>query len=229
MPHLGGQRAVQFGEHGPAHDLHPAARVVDDPVRAIPLLDPVDLGRKGRELGEHLEAVRQTRGRESRFANSPTYRGRLVRWLTHSMHSIARLRAFSLLKLNISGSSVSSKPQNCRHLFDVRYGSLIATRLFLALAAVERFAMKRFALLMSVLTLFAAQAWVFGASYEDAKGPKGSATAVKTEKNTEKKKTENRKTIPVPEPTTITLLGAAAGVAVARKLWRKRQRKLERQ
>jgi PEP-CTERM motif len=83
--------------------------------------------------------------------------------------------------------------------------------------------MKRFALLMSVLTLLAAQAWVFGASYEDAKGPKGSATAVKPEKKTEKK-TENRKTIPVPEPTTITLLGAAAGVAVARKLWRNRQR-----
>jgi hypothetical protein len=89
--------------------------------------------------------------------------------------------------------------------------------------------MKRFALLMSVLTLLASQAWVLGASSEDAKGPKGSATAVKTTKKTEKKKTENRKTIPVPEPTTITLLGAAAGVAVASKRWWNRQRWLKRQ
>jgi hypothetical protein len=88
----------------------------------------------------------------------------------------------------------------------------------------ECFAMKRFALLMSVLTLLAPQTWVFGASSEDAKGPKGSTAAVKTEKKTEKKKTENRKTIPVPEPATIALLGAAAGVAIARKLWPNRQR-----
>ena len=74
--------------------------------------------------------------------------------------------------------------------------------------------MKRFALLMFVLTLLAPQAWVLGASYEDAKRPRGSAPAVPTER---------RRTIPVPDPTTITLLGAVAGVAVARKLWRNRQ------
>ena len=78
--------------------------------------------------------------------------------------------------------------------------------------------MKRFALLMFVLTLLAPQAWVLGASYEDPKGPKrpkDSAPAAK------------KKAIAVFEPTTITLLGAAAGVAGARKLWRNRQRKLE--
>lgn len=81
--------------------------------------------------------------------------------------------------------------------------------------------MKRFALLMFVLTLLAPQAWVLFASYEDAKGPKDKAAAVKTE--------QKKKTISVPEPTTITLLGAAAGVAGALKLWRNRQRKPERQ
>ena len=80
--------------------------------------------------------------------------------------------------------------------------------------------MKRFALLMFVLTLLAPQAWVLGASYEDAKGPKN-----KPEKNTRgpQDKTEE-KSKAVPEPATITLLGAAAGVAAARKLWRSRQR-----
>ena len=76
--------------------------------------------------------------------------------------------------------------------------------------------MKRFALLMFVLTWLAPQAWVLGASYEDAKGSKNSARAVKPK--------EKQKAISVPEPKTITLLGAAAGVAVARKLWRNRQR-----
>ena len=74
--------------------------------------------------------------------------------------------------------------------------------------------MKRFALLMVVLTLLAPQAWVLAASFEDGNGPKD-------KKETEK---EKGKTVPVPEPATITLLGAAAGAAVARKLWRNRQR-----
>ena len=67
--------------------------------------------------------------------------------------------------------------------------------------------MKRAALLMFVLTLLAPQ--VLSASYEPKKD--------KTDK-------EKTKKIPVPEPTTIALLGAAAGAAAARKLWRKRQR-----
>ncbi len=82
--------------------------------------------------------------------------------------------------------------------------------------------MKRFALLMFVLALLAPQAWVLGASYEDAMGPKD-----KPEKNTkgpQNKSEKNGNGVPVPEPATITLLGAAAGVAVARKLWRNRQR-----
>jgi hypothetical protein len=73
--------------------------------------------------------------------------------------------------------------------------------------------MKRFALLMVVLTLLAPQAWVLAASLEDANGPK--------DKKTDK---EKGKTVPVPEPATITLLGAAAGAVVARKVWRNRQR-----
>jgi hypothetical protein len=83
--------------------------------------------------------------------------------------------------------------------------------------------MKRFALLMVVLTLLAPQAWALAASYEDANGPKD-----KKEKNDkgphDKTDKEKGKTVPVPEPATITLLGAAAGAAVARKLWRNRQR-----
>ena len=79
--------------------------------------------------------------------------------------------------------------------------------------------MKRFASLMFVLTLLAPQAWVLGASYEDPKGAKRSAPAVKVKTEKEKKKA-----IAVPDPATITLLGAAAGVVVARKLWRTRQR-----
>ena len=78
--------------------------------------------------------------------------------------------------------------------------------------------MMRFALSMFVLTLLAPQARALCASYQDVKGPKD-----KAEKNTKPDK-ENRKTIPVPEPATIALLAAGAGVAMARKAWKNRQR-----
>ena len=78
--------------------------------------------------------------------------------------------------------------------------------------------MMRFALSMFVLMLLASQAWALGASYQDVKGPKD-----KAEKNTKPDK-EDRKTVPVPEPATITLLAAGAGVAMARKVWKDRQR-----
>ena len=69
--------------------------------------------------------------------------------------------------------------------------------------------MKRVAaFLMFALALVAPQ--VVGASYEEPKKEK-----------TEKEKT---KKVPVPEPATIAIFGAAASAAVARKLWRKRQR-----
>ena len=73
--------------------------------------------------------------------------------------------------------------------------------------------MKRFALLIVVLTLLAPPALVLAASFEDANGPK--------DKKTDE---EKNKTVPVPEPATIALLGAAAGAVVARKFWRNRQR-----
>ena len=83
--------------------------------------------------------------------------------------------------------------------------------------------MKRFALLMIVLTLFASPAWVLAASFEDANGPKD-----KKEKNTknphDKTGKQNNEPVSVPEPATITLLAAGAGVVAARKLWRNRQR-----
>ena len=83
--------------------------------------------------------------------------------------------------------------------------------------------MMRFALSMFVLTLLAPQAWALGASYQDVQGPKD-----KAEKNTKgpQDKTEKRNGEPVavPEPATITLLAAGAGVAMARKLWTNRQR-----
>jgi len=86
---------------------------------------------------------------------------------------------------------------------------------------VETFVMKRFALLMVVLTLFAPG--VLAASYEGARGPKD-----KKEKNNKgpHDKTEKQKNEPisVPEPATITLIAAGAGVVAARKLWRNRQR-----
>ena len=78
--------------------------------------------------------------------------------------------------------------------------------------------MKRFALLMVVLTLLAPQAWILAASFEDGNGPKDKK---ETKGPTDK---EKGKTVPVPEPATITLLSAAAGAVVARKLWRNRQR-----
>ena len=88
--------------------------------------------------------------------------------------------------------------------------------------------MMRFALSLFVLTLLAPQAWALGASYQDVKGPKE-----KAEKNTkglqdkqekkEKKEKRNGEPVAVPEPAIITLLGAAAGAAIARKLWRNRQ------
>ena len=85
--------------------------------------------------------------------------------------------------------------------------------------------MMRFALSLFVLTLLAPQAWALGASYQDVKGPKE-----KAEKNTkglqdkqEKKEKRNREPVAVPEPAILTLLGAAAGAAIARKLWRNRQ------
>ena len=84
--------------------------------------------------------------------------------------------------------------------------------------------MMRFALSMFVLTLLAPQPWALGASYQDVKGPKD-----KAEKNTkgphDKAHKEKSKTVPVPEPATITLLAAGAGVAMARKVWKNRQRR----
>ena len=87
----------------------------------------------------------------------------------------------------------------------------------------ETLPMMRFALSMFVLTLLAPQPWALGASYQDVKGPKD-----KAEKNTkgphDKADKEKSKTIPVPEPATLTLLAAGAGVAIGRKLWKNRQR-----
>ena len=80
--------------------------------------------------------------------------------------------------------------------------------------------MKRFALLMVVLTLLAPPAWVLAASFEDANGPKDKKEK-KTKGKTEK---QNNEPISVPEPATIALLAAGAGVVAARKLWRNRQR-----
>jgi hypothetical protein len=74
----------------------------------------------------------------------------------------------------------------------------------------EDCAMKRFALLVFVLTLLAPHVSVLGAPDK----PK--------DKN-DKKETKN-KTVPVPEPATLVLLGVAAGVTGARKLWRNRRR-----
>ena len=83
--------------------------------------------------------------------------------------------------------------------------------------------MMRFALSVFVLTLLAPQAGALGASYQDVKGPKD-----KAEKNTNgpQEKTEKRNGAPVavPEPATMTLLAAGASVAVARKVWKNRQR-----
>ena len=54
---------------------------------------------------------------------------------------------------------------------------------------------------------------------------KGSSDQPKAEKSQNKdKEKKEKKPIPVPEPTTIALLGAAAGVAGARKLWKNRRR-----
>jgi PEP-CTERM motif len=73
----------------------------------------------------------------------------------------------------------------------------------------EDCAMKRFALLVFVLTLLVPHVSVLGAPDK----PK--------DKNDKK---ETNKAVPVPEPATLVLLGAAAGVAGARKLWRNRRR-----
>ena len=98
--------------------------------------------------------------------------------------------------------------------------------------------MMRFALSMFVLTLLAPQAWALGASSQDVQGPKNNAEKNtkgphvqgpkdKAEKNTKdpQDKTEKRNGEPVavPEPATITLLAAGAGVAMARKAWKNRQ------
>ena len=83
--------------------------------------------------------------------------------------------------------------------------------------------MMRFVLSMLVLTLLAPQAWAIGASYQDVKGPKDKAET-KTKGPQDKPKKEKGKTVPVPEPATITLLAAGAGVAMARKVWKNRQR-----
>ena len=97
--------------------------------------------------------------------------------------------------------------------------------------------MMRFALSMFVLTLLAPQAWALGASYQDVKGPKekaekntkGRPSRVRKKKKRRNKgprdKTEKRNGEPVavPEPATMTLLAAGAGVAMARKAWKNRQ------
>ena len=99
--------------------------------------------------------------------------------------------------------------------------------------------MMRFVLSMFVLTLLAPQAWALGASYQDVQGPKdkaekntkgphiqGPKDKAKKHTNGPQDKTEKRNGEPVavPEPATITLLAAGAGVAMARKLWTNRQR-----
>ena len=55
---------------------------------------------------------------------------------------------------------------------------------------------------------------------------RGNSEQPKAEKSekADKKDKKDKKTVPVPEPTTIALLGAAAGVAGARKLWQNRRR-----
>ena len=83
--------------------------------------------------------------------------------------------------------------------------------------------MMRFALSMFVLTLLAPQAWALGASYQEVKGPKDKAE--KTKGPQDKPEKQKGKTVPVPEPATITLLAAGAGVAMARKVWKNRQRR----
>jgi PEP-CTERM motif len=83
--------------------------------------------------------------------------------------------------------------------------------------------MMRLVLSMLVLTLLAPQAWALGASYQEVKGPKDKAE--KTKGPQDKPEKQKGKTVPVPEPATITLLAAGAGVAMARKLWQKRQQR----
>jgi PEP-CTERM motif len=100
--------------------------------------------------------------------------------------------------------------------------------------------MMRFALSMFVLTLLAPQAWALGASYQDVQGPKDKAEKntkgphVKGPKDKAEKKTRgpqdktekrNGEPVAVPEPATITLLAAGAGVAMARKRWKNRQQR----
>jgi PEP-CTERM motif len=83
--------------------------------------------------------------------------------------------------------------------------------------------MMRFALSMFVLTLLAPQTWVLGASYEDVRGPKDKAEKNKGPQGRTEER--NGEPVAVPEPATLALLGtAAASAAVARKLWRNRQR-----
>lgn len=58
---------------------------------------------------------------------------------------------------------------------------------------------------------------------------RGNSDQPKTEKaqkndKEKKEKKEKNPVVPVPEPTTIALLGAAAGVAGARKMWKNRRR-----
>ena len=97
--------------------------------------------------------------------------------------------------------------------------------------------MMRFALSMFVLTLLAPQARALCASYQDVKGPKDKAEKntkgpsvqgpkEKEEKNKgprDKTETRNGEPVAVPEPATVTLLAAGAGVAMARKAWKNRQ------
>ena len=52
----------------------------------------------------------------------------------------------------------------------------------------------------------------------------GNSEQPKAAKPQKDDKDKDKKVVRVPEPTTIALLGAAAGVAGARKLWQKRRR-----
>jgi hypothetical protein len=75
--------------------------------------------------------------------------------------------------------------------------------------------MRRLALLVFALTLLAPALAAGGAPPNEQGGAKAEKKQAKPEKKQEAKK---NKAVPVPEPTTLALLGAAAGVAGVHRL-----------